>query len=1299
MAESTPLFDMSPEDFGYYLKELESTGRDPEEINFLRREYRKANTAFSGGRQEYEEGLAGEGRKPIWGGIASKPEGATGWDAIKGLEFEPWGGVVTLGNEAVSAVNAPKAAFEGTMPKEDMTLEALGTASMAMTGGLGASGRAAFVNDPSQVNIFGGQKATDPGYTRSGQLASQSIGADKLPRFEIDDSEAVVIPQNIKSFKGKDAEVDTLSTIGDILVHDELFYQYPDIVDIPIGVDTSLTGTKVQGYFRPGDPGTGAKPVIAINESLLSSPDLKKTLVHELQHSVQEKEGFSTGTSTLNPEIEPISKSLRTEYDAKRNEYDKELVGKFNSKETTDKLVDVTQDLLDVMEEEGLDAVRLIEDPKSYSSEFGFTPEGRKKRSLTFLYDRLVSDIEKVQEDYSDTKAFGGKGTGLYKASRNLNNLKSRLEFLAEDLEGMPVSGRLGEFVRKQNAFKKEYNELYDLGLVSPKDYRKAQSELFTDFLGLPKEPELFFDSRYRAYESKMGEVEARNAGDRMDFNMEERFKKNPESTEDTPRSEQWGFPTAYAEGPARSENLDQRPINNHGSKGGLTTEPDIEALPPIPAGSDLKEWPEQQYFAYEPEHFAALNIPEKDLTYIAEAYDQYLYNSSPEAYEALSKNLDRQISTILSEGKSPDDPKYLSSLLSTSDKEKELQLEKSMMQMFGDVLDIGAFEESVLPIVSEAVALINPNGDSVSLDFGEWAWVENKVRQNASKRGIGIGNYAEGGLVAKNAMSDYFMASSGQMSEMEFVGKHKMSTKEFEDRFESENNVDISGAEDIREIVGKPKGNDMNRQMSFFNEGGMTSPRVDPVSGNEVPIGSRPEEVRDDIDAKLSEGEYVVPADVVRFFGVNFFEQLRDKAKSGLQEMAADDRIGGQPAPQQGSGIAPEDMQAITQMAEGGLVDSTNIDSIIDRVVEAAKTNPELQGIFQKRGITMAEGGLVGDLPSANEAAQSTFDPSQWATVGSNMGNTPSGGYGYKQYYSPEGVPMMVLLINGLPAQTIPEGYTTTKPPEVKPVGSAVQRTGQDSPGFSGGADGADGGSLFDPLGKLDFDDPSSVSKEIGKRLSGGADFSGAGSALGGLGGALVGGGISAYGKFRDLAVANAALRVAEDKGDLALAEDLAEQIRAAEQDFGLSGLAKPEWFDGSELYENHMKNKGINPETGEPLKASERAARFTPGARAGEGSRTTPGTGSRSSATSAGSIGSASSSSGEPRSTAGPRSSGTFASQTQAVREAGMSQPSGGMSGRQMTAGSEVGSGPGGSDYAGPMNKGGLVTRRYKK
>ena len=70
----------------------------------------------------------------------------------------------------------------------------------------------------------------------------------------------------------------------------------------------------------------------------------------------------------------------------------------------------------------------------------------------------------------------------------------------------------------------------------------------------------------------------------------------------------------------------------------------------------------------------------------------------------------------------------------------------------------------------------------------------------------------------------------------------------------------------------------------------------VDPVSGNEVPPGSLPEEVRDDIPAMLSEGEYVVPADVLRYYGVKFFEDLRAMAKTGLAEMDANGRIGGEP-------------------------------------------------------------------------------------------------------------------------------------------------------------------------------------------------------------------------------------------------------------------------------------------------------------------------------------------------------------------------------------------------------------------
>ena len=69
-----------------------------------------------------------------------------------------------------------------------------------------------------------------------------------------------------------------------------------------------------------------------------------------------------------------------------------------------------------------------------------------------------------------------------------------------------------------------------------------------------------------------------------------------------------------------------------------------------------------------------------------------------------------------------------------------------------------------------------------------------------------------------------------------------------------------------------------------------------DPVSGNDIPMGSTAENVRDDIPTMLSEGEIVVPADVVNFHGVKLFEDLRAEAKMGYAQMAEDGRIGGEP-------------------------------------------------------------------------------------------------------------------------------------------------------------------------------------------------------------------------------------------------------------------------------------------------------------------------------------------------------------------------------------------------------------------
>jgi hypothetical protein len=110
--------------------------------------------------------------------------------------------------------------------------------------------------------------------------------------------------------------------------------------------------------------------------------------------------------------------------------------------------------------------------------------------------------------------------------------------------------------------------------------------------------------------------------------------------------------------------------------------------------------------------------------------------------------------------------------------------------------------------------------------------------------------------------------------------------------------------------------------EMAFMKQGGIKDDGMnkDPVSGNPIPPGSMAKEVRDDIPAMLSEGEYVVPADVLRFYGVNFFENLRGQAKQGLNTMEQSGRIGGEPLSpqqvQQNMGKAPVTANAGVYMA-----------------------------------------------------------------------------------------------------------------------------------------------------------------------------------------------------------------------------------------------------------------------------------------------------------------------------------------------------------------------------------------------
>ena len=164
---------------------------------------------------------------------------------------------------------------------------------------------------------------------------------------------------------------------------------------------------------------------------------------------------------------------------------------------------------------------------------------------------------------------------------------------------------------------------------------------------------------------------------------------------------------------------------------------------------------------------------------------------------------------------------------------------------------------------------------------------------------------------------------------------------------------------------------NDTDR---LFAEGGMNEEggTVDPVSGNEVPAGSLQKEVRDDIPAQLSEGEFVLPADVVRYIGLDRLMKIRDKAKEGLARM---EEIG-----QMGNAE-----QAAKPEEPHGDEFASEIDSIMS----------ELDSEGGEEDNNMAIGGMP----------------------------KPSTGFQVKQFKKPDGSSMFVTFINGIPATDIPEG------------------------------------------------------------------------------------------------------------------------------------------------------------------------------------------------------------------------------------------------------------------------------------
>jgi len=165
-----------------------------------------------------------------------------------------------------------------------------------------------------------------------------------------------------------------------------------------------------------------------------------------------------------------------------------------------------------------------------------------------------------------------------------------------------------------------------------------------------------------------------------------------------------------------------------------------------------------------------------------------------------------------------------------------------------------------------------------------------------------------------------------------------------------------------------------MEQQMELFNEGGLKDEggMTDKESGNNVPSGSSRAEVRDDVPAMLSEGEFVLPADVVRFIGLDRLMQIRQDAKMGLKKMEAMGQMGNSD-----EAVIPDDMpfdmddiiviedDEDEEMYMGG--DVGGDDDVMNMNLEMA-IGGDVGGDDDVMSMEMAEGGATPSNPYASK-------------------------------------------------------------------------------------------------------------------------------------------------------------------------------------------------------------------------------------------------------------------------------------------------------------------------------------------
>lgn len=141
---------------------------------------------------------------------------------------------------------------------------------------------------------------------------------DKKWRFEIDDSKMTMKERDVLSWGTREdmkAGNRTSTLLSDLIDHPELFKAYPQLERVSVSFVPDMKG----GSYRSKADSGGWVETIEVGYDRKTGDMSKETLLHEIQHAVQEIEGFARGGSLSTAknyiaELEGALKEATTDY-------------------------------------------------------------------------------------------------------------------------------------------------------------------------------------------------------------------------------------------------------------------------------------------------------------------------------------------------------------------------------------------------------------------------------------------------------------------------------------------------------------------------------------------------------------------------------------------------------------------------------------------------------------------------------------------------------------------------------------------------------------------------------------------------------------------------------------------------------------------------------------------------------------------------------------------------------------------------------------------------------------------------